>query len=76
MSQRIFNICTKKFARRIRTREDAFQLQQQVTTEEGNLLSEMVREANLEITNSEAAKSFCKEKIISYLDSYASSLVE
>lgn len=68
MSQRIFNICAKKFGGLSMSIEE---LTQQVR-ENPMCISEIVREANLEILNEAVAWEFCSEKVASYFDNLVS----
>lgn len=69
MSQRIFNICSKKFGGLPLSIEE---LTQQIR-ENPLFIVEIGIEANLEIINEAAAWDFCSEKVASYLDNLASS---
>lgn len=71
MSQRIFNICSKKFSH---LANDPIKLADLCQNARNNpiFVGEIVREANLEILNEASAWEFCSEKITSYLENLLS----
>ena len=68
MSQRIFNICSKKFSHLINNPIAVKELLHKARNNP-EFVAEIGREANLEILNEAAAWEFCSEKISSYLAS-------
>lgn len=71
MSQRIFNICSKKFGHLINDPITIIDLCQKARNNP-IFVGEIVREANLEILNEASAWEFCSEKITSYLENMSS----
>ena len=67
MSQRIFNICSKKFGHLLNN-IDAIKELSYKARNNPEFVAEIGREANLEILNEASAWEFCSEKISSYLE--------
>lgn len=67
MSQRIFNICSKKYGH---LANDPVSLAELTHKARNNpiFVGEIIRESNLEILNEASAWEFCSEKIINYLE--------
>ena len=71
MSQRIFNICSKKFGHLADNPVEISDLCQKARNNP-IFVGEIVREANLEILNEASAWEFCSEKTSSYLENLLS----
>lgn len=67
MSQRIFNICTKKYGHLVNDPVTLNALRLEARNNP-SVISEIVREANLEILNEASAREFCSEKVTNYFD--------
>lgn len=67
MSQRIFNICSKKYGHLANDPVALAELTQQARNNP-IFVGEIIRESNLEILNEASAWEFCSEKITSYLE--------
>lgn len=70
MSQRIFNICSKKFGHLSNNPEAVRELLIKARNNP-EFVVEIGREANLEILNEASAWEFCSEKIASYFENIA-----
>lgn len=73
MSQRIFNICSKKFGH-LSNDPDAIKELLHNARNNPEFVDEIGREANLEIVNEASAWEFCSEKITSYLENITNNL--
>jgi nitrogen regulatory protein PII-like uncharacterized protein len=69
MSQRIMNTCTKRFSS-LHNENDPEEIQKMSSEIRNNpiYISEIIREANLEIVDEASAYEFCNEKVSIYLD--------
>lgn len=72
MSQRIFNICSKKFGHLVND-PNAYADLCHKARNNPIFVGEIVREANLEILNEASAWEFCSEKISTYLENMTTS---
>lgn len=73
MSQRIFNICSKKFGHLSNNPEAIKELLHNARNSP-EFVAEIGRESNLEIVNEASVWEFCSEKISSYLENITNNL--